>query len=132
MRFFFSIFGIDDIIGSAINLGDTSMKSTLIAASLLSLFAASSASAQAVEFTIVNKTKSVVNAFYTSPVGVKSWEDDVFGDQALGPDESITITIEDGRRVCKYDLRFEFQGDDLEDLEDTQDICELGEYTITE
>lgn len=36
------------------------------------------------------------------------------------------------RSVCKYDMRFEFQGNALEDLKDTQDLCELGEYTITE
>lgn len=108
------------------------MKSTLIAATMMALGFASAASAQSIEFTIINKTKSVVNAFYTSPVGVKSWEDDVFGEQALGPGESITITVNDGRKVCKYDLLFEFQGDELEDLEDTQDICEMSEYTITQ
>ena len=108
------------------------MKSTLLAASMLLLGFASAASAQSIEFTIINKTKSVVNAFYTSPVGVKSWEEDVFGDNALGPNESITITVNDGRKVCKYDLLFEFQGDELEDLEDTQNICEINEYTITQ
>lgn len=108
------------------------MKLKTILASLLVLGAATAAKAEGVEFTIINKTKSVVDAFYTSPVGVKSWEDDVFGEKVLGPGETITITINDGRRVCKYDLRFEFQGDALEDLEDTQDICELGEYTISE
>lgn len=108
------------------------MKKTIFAAAVMAVGFSTIASAQSVEFTIINKTKSVVNAFYTSPVGVKSWEDDVFGEQALGPGESITITIDDGRKVCKYDLRFEFQGDELEDLEDTQDICELSEYTITQ
>lgn len=112
-------------------MGDI-MKFSYISAAVLSLGLASSALAQSVEFTIINKTQSVVNAFHTSPVGVKSWEEDVFGDQVLAPGESITITIEDGRNVCKYDLLFEFQGDELEDLEDTQDICELSEYTITQ
>lgn len=83
-------------------------------------------------FTLKNGTNSVLNAFYTSPVGVDNWEDDVFGSDVLAPGESIEITIKDGRRACNYDLRFEFQGDNLEDLEDTQDLCELGEYTITE
>lgn len=114
-----------------VKLGDI-MKFSYISAAVLSLGLASTALAQSVEFTIINKTQSVVNAFHTSPVGVKSWEEDVFGDQVLAPGESITITIEDGRNVCKYDLLFEFQGDELEDLEDTQDICELSEYTITQ
>ncbi|MGP2492778.1 hypothetical protein ACTDI4_14270 [Mesorhizobium sp. PUT5] len=83
-------------------------------------------------FVLKNGTNSVINAFYTSPVGENSWEEDVFGKDALAPGESVRITVKDGRRACKYDMRFEFQGDDLEDLEDTQDLCELGEYTVTE
>ena len=94
--------------------------------------AAGAAQAEDLVFTLKNGTGSVLNAFYTSPVGVGEWEDDVFGKNALGPGETIEITIADGRKVCKYDMRFEFQGDALEDLEDTQNLCELGEYTITE
>ena len=54
------------------------------------------------------------------------------GQNALAPGGSVTITIKDGRRACKYDMRFEFQGDDLDDLEDTQDLCQMSDYTITE
>ena len=56
----------------------------------------------------------------------------MFGQNALAPGGSVTITIKDGRRACKYDMRFEFQGDDLDDLEDTQDLCQMSDYTITE
>ncbi len=83
-------------------------------------------------FKLKNGTNSVLNNFYASPVGVESWEEDVFGRQALGPGETMTITIADGRRVCEYDMRFEFQGDDLDTTTDTQDLCELSEYTIHE
>ena len=51
---------------------------------------------------------------------------------ALAPGESVQITMRDGRRACNYDMRFEFQGDDLEDMEDTQDLCNMSEYEITE
>ena len=73
------------------------------------------------------------DALYTSPVGVNDWEDDVFGKDVLEPGESIDITIADGRSVCKYDMRFEFSEDsNLDTTEDTQDLCELGAYTIHE
>ena|SRR5690554_5184419 len=98
---------------------------------LLALMAGTAAADDLV-FTLKNSTNSVLNAFYTSPVGEESWEEDVFGRDALAPGESARITIKDGRRACEYDMRFEFQGDDLEDMEDTQDLCELGEYEITE
>ena len=45
----------------------------------------------------------------------------------------MQITIADGRSVCEYDMRFEFEeGSDLDTTEDKQNLCELGEYTIHE
>lgn len=107
-------------------------KVAIALAAAATLLSASVSHADDLVFTLENATNSVVNNFYTSPVGVGDWEDDVFGKQALSPGESIEITIADGRRVCKYDMRFEFQGDDLEDMEDTQDLCEMSTYTIEE
>lgn len=93
---------------------------------------AGAAQAEDLVFTLKNGTNSVLNNFYASPVGVEAWEDDIFGRQALGPGETMEITIADGRTVCEYDMRFEFQGDDLDTTTDTQNLCELGEYTIHE
>jgi len=84
-------------------------------------------------FDLKNGTNSVLTHFYTSPVGVNNWEGEVFGQQVLNPGETIEITIADGRRVCKYDMRFEFQeSDDLDTTTDTQNLCELSTYTIEE
>ncbi len=110
------------------------MKSSRLIGAVTALMLAFPGLAQADDlvFTLKNGTNSVLNAFYTSPVGTDNWEEDVFGADALAAGESVNITIKDGRRACEYDMRFEFQGDDLEDMEDTQNLCELGEYTITE
>lgn len=84
-------------------------------------------------FTLKNGTNSVLTNFYTSPVGVNDWEEDVFGKDVLGPGESIEITIADGRRTCKYDMKFEFEEDsNLDTTTDTQDLCKTGSYTIHE
>lgn len=100
-------------------------------AAFISLSAA--AKAEDLTFTLKNGTNSVLTRFYTSPVGVNEWEDDVFGEQVLEPGESIEITIADGRSVCRYDMRFEFEeGSDLDTTTDKQDLCELGSYTIHE
>lgn len=103
-------------------------------AALSAVFALSTGVAHAEDlvFTLKNGTNSILNNFHASPVGVDQWEDDVFGRQALGPGESMEITISDGRDVCKYDMKFEFQGNELDSTTDTQDLCELGEYTINE
>jgi hypothetical protein len=45
----------------------------------------------------------------------------------------MDITIGDGREVCKYDMKFEFEEDsDLDTTTDTQNLCEMGSYTIHE
>jgi hypothetical protein len=104
----------------------------LAAVSAVLALSATASHAEDLVFTLKNGTNSVLNNFHTSPVGVDQWEDDVFGNQALGPGESMQITIADGRDVCKYDMKFEFQGDELDTTTDTQDLCELGEYTVSE
>ena len=106
----------------------------LIAVCAFAIAAATSgAHAEDLTFTLKNGTSSVLTHFYSSPVGVDSWEEDVFGADVLEPGESMDITIADGRDVCKYDMRFEFaEGSSLDTTEDTQDLCELGSYTIHE
>jgi hypothetical protein len=104
-----------------------------LAASALSFCLAGAAHAEDLTFTLKNGTKSVLTNFYTSPVGVNEWEDDVFGKDVLNPGESMDITIGDGRTVCKYDMKFEFeQGSNLDTTTDTQDLCQMGSYTIHE
>lgn len=104
-----------------------------LALSAAALCVAAPAQAEDLVFSLKNGTNSVLTRFYTSPVGVNDWEDDVFGQSVLNPGESIEITIADGRDVCKYDMKFEFaEGSDLDTTTDTQDLCEMGSYTIHE
>nr|WP_167363891.1 hypothetical protein [Rhizobium mongolense] len=91
------------------------------------------ARAEDLAFNLINGTQSELTRIYTSPTGIEEWEDDVFGEQVLKPGETISITIADGRDVCKYDMRFEFdEASELDATEDTQDLCQLGSYTIHE
>lgn len=70
-----------------------------------------------------NCKNSVLAHFYNSKVGVNDWEGDIFWQKILNPGE----TIADGRRVCKYDMHFEFQdSDDLDTTTDTQNLCKLS------
>ena len=117
--------------------GNAYMKSKISALIALAaaMIAASAVSSHAedLNFKLTNGTNSVLTRFYSSPTGVGEWEEDVFGDDVLNPGESIDITIADGRTVCKYDMRFEFEeGSNLATTEDTQDLCAMGSYTIHE
>lgn len=116
-------------------LGETILTklNSILAALAVFIYASATAQAEDLTFTLKNGTKSVLTRFYTSPVGVNEWEDDVFGEQVLEPGESIDITIADGRSVCRYDMRFEFEeGSNLDTTQDRQDLCKLGSYTIHE
>jgi hypothetical protein len=111
------------------------MKLTLMSAACAAALLASAGASCAEDliFALKNGTNSVLTNFYTSPVGVDQWEDDVFGKQVLNPGESMDITIADGRDVCKYDMRFEFEeNSDLDTTTDTQNLCEMGSYTLHE
>lgn len=109
------------------------MKTRLISIALLaSLTFASSIQARTFSLTIENGTKTVIEAFYASPTGEDDWEEDLFGDRALAPGARHTVRFEDNRNVCRYDLRFEFRGSEYEPLEDTQNLCEVVEYEVTE
>jgi hypothetical protein len=108
------------------------MKYVLSLAAALVIAGTSLAGANTFALTIVNSTGSTVERFYASPVGVTDWEEDLFGDQVLPAGDEITVRFADERDVCEYDLLFEFRGNDLEDLTDTQNLCEVGIYEITE
>ncbi|KAF1687361.1 hypothetical protein B1992_05145 [Pseudoxanthomonas broegbernensis] len=108
------------------------MKHLLVAAALAVAMPAV-AQAEDLVFTLENGTGAVVVYFHASPADVDEWEEDVLGSDVLGPGESVSVTIADGRSQCSYDMRFEFDEDSgLEVLEDTQDLCELGRYKITD
>ncbi|RUM98926.1 hypothetical protein EET67_04585 [Pseudaminobacter arsenicus] len=106
----------------------------LLAASMAACVASVSvAKADNLVFTLKNGTNSVLTEFYASPANVEQWEEDILGRDVLNPGETAQVTIADGRRVCKYDLRFEFSEDsDLDTTTDTQNLCEMESYTIEE
>lgn len=104
----------------------------IVAGAVMALSATvSTSNAEDLVFTLKNNTSGTIERFFTSPVGVNNWEEDVFGADVIEPGESMEITIGDGRSVCQYDMRFEFTAEsNIETLEDTQDLCAMGSYTI--
>lgn len=103
------------------------------AAAALLLVSGAAARAEDLTITLTNATSATMTEFYTSPTGEESWEEDVFGDGTLGPGESVQVTIADGRDVCDYDLKFEFEeGSGLGTTTGTSNLCDTGSYTIQE
>jgi hypothetical protein len=58
---------------------------------------------------IMNNTGSTIWRFYGSPVNVNGWEEDILGSNILPAGRSFNVNFSDGRRICNYDMRAEFQ-----------------------
>lgn len=86
--------------------------------------------AEDLEFVLTNSSSYAVKSFFTSPADVDTWEEDVFGENYLPAGNYVTITIGDGREQCTYDMKFIME-DDSEFIEKGVDLCELGEYTLS-
>lgn len=110
------------------------MNNKKILAAILTCFAVVPAAAYAKTFnlTIINNTKTVIESVYASPKGVKNWEEDLLGDRAINAGGRFKVSFEDDRKVCNYDLRFEFRSKEYEPMEDTQNLCKITEYEVTE
>ncbi|WP_126974569.1 hypothetical protein [Frigidibacter oleivorans] len=107
------------------------MKRRLLSLALAGTFlAVGTAQAEDLDFHIINQSSSNLLAFYTSPVGVDSWEENVFEGGYLPPGYEIQVVVADGRSQCDYDLRFEFEDGSV--LEDSGDICEMASYTLSD
>ena len=87
--------------------------------------------AEDLTFVLTNSSSYAVKSFFTSPADVDNWEEDVFGDKYLPAGNQVNVTIGDGREQCVYDMKFVME-DDSEVLEKGIDLCELGEYTLSD
>ena len=81
--------------------------------------------------TIVNKTSTVLVAFYASNVGTSSWEEDILGQDILKPGESVRINMDDGSGYCRFDIKAEFD-DGTESIEENLNVCETSSFTFTD
>ncbi len=105
------------------------LSGALLAIGLVAMPAASYA--EDLTFVLTNSSSYAVKSFFTSPADIDNWEEDVFGEKYLPSGNQVNITIADGREQCTYDLKFVLE-DDSELVENGIDLCELGEYTLSD
>jgi len=100
-----------------------------IALAALATLIATPTLAEDLVFTLVNDSSHTIVEMYVSEVGAAQWGENIL----VGPVEpgvSGNVTIADGLDVCDYDLRYvSAEGGEAED---TQNLCELGTYTLTD
>ena len=94
-------------------------------------FAATTASAQTLEFYLINESSADVVAFHVSTSSSDSWEENLISGGYLAPGYEIGVQIADGQTTCVYDIMAEFSdGATLEDYD--LDLCDMGSYTFTD
>ena len=90
------------------------------------------ASANDLTFLLYNETSADIVELYISPTTVDDWEENLIPEESFIPTyESVTVTIEDGRTDCEYDILGIFSdGDEVDDY--AIDLCELESYSFIE
>jgi hypothetical protein len=100
-----------------------------IALAALATLVATPTLAEDLVFALVNDSSHTIVEMYVSPVGEDQWGENILL-AAVDPGVSGNVTIADGLEVCDYDLRYvSAEGGEAED---TQNLCELGTYTLTD
>ena len=77
---------------------------------------------------IVNNTGFTIVRFYGSNKGSKSWEEDIFGSEVLGPYSSVMINFDDGTGYCQFDFKAVFNDGDVL-VRKGVNVCEIGTFT---
>jgi len=90
------------------------------------------ATAQTVEFTVINNSSYDLHYFFTTPSTEENWGEDLLGDSGiLEAGYQATATIGDGSDQCEYDFKF-VMDNGAELIEPGIDICQLNSYTIND
>ena len=58
---------------------------------------------------VQNRTGRTIWRFYGSPVTTNDWEEDILGNDVFPAGTSRNIDFADGRTICNYDMKAEFQ-----------------------
>ena len=105
------------------------MRLLTLAAVLAATFAAP-ALAEDLEFTLINNSSHDVAEMYLSPHSQDHWGENILSVPAVVAGTQGTISITDGEAVCDYDMRFVTS--DGASVEVTQNMCELGTFTLND
>lgn len=98
----------------------------LLAVLALGLAVPAMASDRAV--TIINGTGYTIVEFYGSNEASESWEEDILGDDVLGPGASMSVDFDDGTDHCMFDFLAVFSdGEEL--ARDGIDVCRTESFT---
>jgi hypothetical protein len=108
-----------------------SVKTAIACASIGAMLSLMPASAADRRVKIVNGTSVAMTEFYASNAGTDEWEEDILGEDVLGPGESVMVDIDDGSGYCRFDFKGVFD-DGTDAVKRKVDVCTVATFTFTE
>ncbi len=99
-------------------------------AGVVAVLLASPTLAQELTFTLVNDSSHTIVEMYVSAVDEEEWGENILMVEGVEPGVSGDVSIADGLDVCEYDMRF--VTDAGAELTQTQDLCVLATFTVTD
>ncbi len=111
------------------------MRIKLLAGGLLLTFA-TPALAENWDFVLVNKTGRTINLVEVAVAGSGDWKkdkrDEDMGDGKIRPGADYTVHFDKDAKVCKYDVRMTFEGEETPIIWSGFDTCKFafGDFAL--
>jgi hypothetical protein len=100
-----------------------------LAASAIVCFVGAAAFAADQDFALYNVTGYTIDQVYVSPVGKKTWGDDIMGSGQLEDGNKVDITFKASNDVCHYDLKVVYADKDTAEWSDLN-LCEISKVHL--
>ena len=91
----------------------------------LALAAATPATAQTRDFTLINATGKAVSEVYVSASATDDWEEDVLGVDTLDPGQRVNISFPGTTKACLHDLKLVHSNGDTAEWTSIN-LCEVS------
>jgi hypothetical protein len=88
------------------------------------------------DFVLVNKTGKTITMVEVSPAGAANWKKDRreedLGPSKIAPGDDYTVHFDKDPKVCKYDVRMTFDGEDTPVIWAGFDTCKFafGDFAL--
>ena len=82
------------------------------------------------EVQLTNNTRMAIIEVYAAPVGTDRWQQDLLGDDFLGPATSVSVRLDDGGGSCRFDLKTIFD-DGTTLIRRNVNVCAIEGYAIS-
>lgn len=82
------------------------------------------------DFKLINRTGYQIDKVFVSPHNVKSWQEDVLGEDVLENGGNVDITFSRSEDTCNWDIKAIYEDGDVAVWTNGFNLCEVSEITV--